>query len=90
MPGFDNPGSDTPYGYGFQWWTPSHPRGDFMASGIYHQFIYIDPTTNIIIAKTSANQGYTDPKNKLQKDETITAFQQIAEKLAASEWHTFK
>ena len=85
MPGFDNPGSDTPYGYGFQWWTPSHPRGDFMASGIYHQFIYIDPTTNIIIAKTSANQGYTDPKNKLQKDETITAFQQIAEKLAASE-----
>ncbi len=81
--GFNNPGSDTPYGYGFQWWTPSNPRGDFMASGIYHQFIYVDPTTNVIIAKTSANKGFTDPANRMQKDETITAFQQIASALAA-------
>ncbi|UTW58372.1 serine hydrolase [Kordiimonas sp. SCSIO 12603] len=85
MAGFNNPGSDTPYGYGFQWWTPSKPRGDYMASGIYHQFIYVDPSTNIIIAKTSANKGFTNPENKMQKDETISAFQQIAKRLAADE-----
>jgi CubicO group peptidase (beta-lactamase class C family) len=83
MPGFNNPGSDTPYGYGFQWWTPSHPHGDFMASGIYHQFIYVDPTTGVVIAKTSANKGYNDPANRLQKDEIITAFQTISAAIGA-------
>lgn len=78
MPGFDNPASETPYGYGYQWWTPSNPHGDYMASGIYHQFIYVDPTTGVVIAKTSANKGYTDPANRLQKDMIITAFQAIS------------
>jgi len=87
MPGFDNPGSDTPYGYGFQWWTPSNPHGDFMASGIYHQFIYIDPTTGIIISKTSAHKGYNDPENKLHKDETMAAFQTISTALGDLDWN---
>lgn len=81
--GFDNPGSETPYGYGYQWWTPSNPHGDFMASGIYHQFIYVDPTTGVVIAKTSANKGYNDPANKLQKDMIITAFQAISADIGA-------
>jgi CubicO group peptidase (beta-lactamase class C family) len=76
--GFDNPGSDSPYGYGFQWWTPSNPHGDFMAAGIYSQYIYVDPTTRTVIAKTSANKGYNDPKNKLHMDMIITAFQAIS------------
>ncbi len=79
--GFDNPDSDSPYGYGYQWWTPSKPHGDFMASGIYHQFIYVDPTTRTIITKTSANKGYNDPANRLQKDMIITAFQAISAKV---------
>ena len=83
MAGFDNPNSDTPYGYGFQWWTPSHPHGDFMASGIYHQFIYVDPTTGVVITKTSANKGYNDPANRLQKDRIITAFQAISKAIGA-------
>jgi len=87
MPGFNNPGSDTPYGYGFQWWTPSNPHGDFMASGIYHQFIYVDPTTGIIITKTSAHQGYNDPANKLDKDETMAAFQTISAALGTADWN---
>ena len=85
MPGFDNPGSATPYGYGFQWWTPSKPRGDFYAAGIYHQFIYVDPTTGIVIAKTGANKAFNDPKNKLQKDMIVTAFQAIATAIAAEQ-----
>ncbi|WP_417464448.1 serine hydrolase domain-containing protein [Kordiimonas sp.] len=78
MAGFDNPSSDSPYGYGYQWWTPSNPHGDFMAAGIYSQYIYVDPTTGIVIAKTSANKGYNDPKNKLHMDMIITAFQAIS------------
>ncbi len=78
MPGADNPGSDTAFGYGFQWWVPEHPRGDFMAVGIYDQFIYIDPTTGVIIAKTSANKKFVDPETPRLTNATIHAFQQIA------------
>ncbi|MFC4349015.1 serine hydrolase domain-containing protein [Kordiimonas lipolytica] len=85
MPGADNPGSETPFGYGYQWWIPTNPHGDFFAAGIYHQFIYVDPTTGIVIAKTSANKGFNDPANKAQKDMIVTAFQAISADLAARE-----
>jgi len=77
-PGRDNPNSETPFGYGYQWWIPVEPRGDFYAAGIYHQFIYIDPSSGIVIAKTSANKGFNDPVNKHQKEEQSVMFQQIA------------
>ncbi|NVJ97033.1 MAG: serine hydrolase [Alphaproteobacteria bacterium] len=85
MPGFDNPASETPFGYGYQWWIPTNPHDDFFAAGIYHQFIYVDPTTGIVIAKTSANKGFNDPANKGQKDMIITAFQAISADIAARE-----
>jgi CubicO group peptidase (beta-lactamase class C family) len=78
-PGYNNPKSETPFGYGYQWWLPVEPRGDFFASGIYHQFIYIDPVHNIVIAKTSANKAFNDPANKDQKAMHSAMFQQIAE-----------
>ena len=37
MPG-DNPLSDFPLGYGYQWWVPDL-SGDFSAIGVYNQFI---------------------------------------------------
>jgi CubicO group peptidase (beta-lactamase class C family) len=77
-PGHNNPKSGTPFGYGYQWWLPVNPRGDFYAAGIYHQFIYIDPTNNVVIAKTSANKGYNNPENKDQKERHSVMFQQIA------------
>ena len=86
MPGRDNPGSATPFGYGFQWWTPSEPHGDFMAFGIYHQTIYVDPTTGIIIAKTSAHRGFNDPANKTDKEESIFALQTISAALGDLGW----
>jgi len=83
MPGADNPASATPYGYGFQWWVPETPHGDFMAAGIYDQFIYIDPTSDVVIVKTSANTKYVDPTVPLTKNATIHAFQQISASIAA-------
>jgi len=87
MPGFDNPGSKTPYGYGFQWWTPSNPHGDFMASGIYHQFIYVDPTSGVVIAKTSAHKEYNDLSRRIEKDETMVAFQTISAAVGQMNWN---
>jgi CubicO group peptidase (beta-lactamase class C family) len=83
-PGRNNPKSGSPFGYGYQWWIPVEPHGDFYAAGIYHQFIYIDPTTNIVIAKTSANKGYTKPENRNQKEMHSVMFQQIAAAMANS------
>ncbi|MCJ9428520.1 serine hydrolase domain-containing protein [Kordiimonas marina] len=85
MPGHNNPLSSSPFGYGFQWWTPVEPHGDFTAAGIYHQFIYVDPTTGIVIAKTSSNKGFNDPKNADQKEMIITAMQAISVGLGAGE-----
>lgn len=46
-------------GYGYQWWIPEGDQGEFLAVGVYNQFIYINPTTNTVIVKHSANPGFT-------------------------------
>ena len=56
MPG-DNPLSDYPMGYGYQWWVPDH-SGDFSAIGVYNQFIYVSPKNKHVIVKLSANRSY--------------------------------
>lgn len=81
MPGAE--ASSNPYGYGYQWWIPEKPHGDFYAAGIYYQYIYIDPTTGVIIAKTSADQKFTDPDEPRKKSEQVAAFQAIAAHVAA-------
>ncbi len=47
-------GSDE--GYQYQWWLPS-VNGDFMAEGILGQFIYVNPSKNIIIVRMGKNYG---------------------------------
>lgn len=81
MPGAD--ASSNPFGYGFQWWIPEEPHGDFYAAGIYYQYIYIDPTTGVIVAKTSADKKFTDPNEPRKKGEQIVAFQAISAHIAA-------
>lgn len=81
MPGSD--ASSNPFGYGYQWWIPEEPHGDFYAAGIYYQYIYIDPTTGVIVAKTSADKKFTDPNEPRKKGEQIAAFQAISAHVAA-------
>lgn len=45
-------------GYGYQWWIPKSKRNDYLAIGVYGQFIYIDPKNNIVISKNSADPNY--------------------------------
>ncbi len=47
-------GSDA--GYKYQWWLPS-ASGDFMAEGILGQYIYVNPTNNIVIVRMGKNYG---------------------------------
>ena len=47
-----------PLGYGYQWWLPRADRSDYAAVGVYNQFIYVSPNSNMTIVKLSANSGY--------------------------------
>ncbi|MGJ8559700.1 MAG: serine hydrolase domain-containing protein [Litorimonas sp.] len=50
--------SDRGVGYGYQWWVPMPANQDYFAVGIYGQYIYIDPKTNIVIAKNAADREF--------------------------------
>ena len=78
----DNPLSDYPLGYGYQWWVPGGDEGEFMAIGVYNQMIYVAPESSMVIVKLSANSSYgtaedTDMASEL---ETIEFFRAIANK----------
>lgn len=51
------------YGYGYQWWIPDgsvESGGDFLARGIYGQYIYINPKSRIIVVRTAANRQFRE------------------------------
>lgn len=56
-----NCSSDNALGYGYQWWIPEGEEGEFMAIGVYGQWIYVNPSRNVIIVKTSADPNFTEP-----------------------------
>lgn len=45
--------------YQYQWWLPT-PNEDFMAEGILGQYIYVNPTKDLIIVRLGKNEGKTD------------------------------
>lgn len=68
--------SETMMGYGNQWWIPNDNAGDFLAVGLYGQFIYVDPEHDIVIVKTS-NDVVNEAKNKLYVDQMMSLFRSI-------------
>ena len=68
-------------GYGYQWWVPMGCKdGQFLARGIYGQYIYIDQINQVVIAAHSADRAFrTDGVSR----ENEVMFQQIAQTLAA-------
>lgn len=42
--------------YQYQWWIPTK-NGDFMAEGILGQFIYVNPSKNLIIVRLGKKEG---------------------------------
>ena len=48
-----------------------------MASGIYNQYIYVDPELNVVIAKISSNYKFPQEK-QFSKDSHVALFRAIA------------
>lgn len=69
--------SSSDWGYGYQWWVPGFPNTDFTASGVYNQYIYVDPVTETVIAKTSSNHRFTAEK-EYSKAAHVAIFRAIA------------
>ena len=83
MPG-PKPNSDSSneMGYGYQWWIPSQPDGDFMALGVYGQTIYVDPKNRLVIVKNSVDRDFQ--KNGFENGRIALAlWRTIAADLAA-------
>ena len=72
-----------PFGYGYQWWIPAGDEGEFGAIGVYNQFIYVNPSRNVVIVKLSANSGYglTDDDTSWREVESFELFRAISRSL---------
>jgi len=73
-----NPASSWSFGYGYKWWIPEEPEGDFLAIGVWGQFIHVDPARGVIIVKTGADPGFDDNDH-----ETVAVFRAIARSVAS-------
>ncbi|MFT5578420.1 MAG: CubicO group peptidase (beta-lactamase class C family) [Paraglaciecola psychrophila] len=81
MPGIDEV---YPLGYGYQWWIPESTEGEYSAIGVYNQFIYVNPSRDLVIVKLSAFSDYaqTDDPSSYREMETIEFFREIGQQLA--------
>jgi len=59
------------FGYQYQWWIPEHSDGEFMAIGVWGQYIYVSPKDNLVIVKTSVDPHFAD--NNYEHDEETAA-----------------
>lgn len=69
----ENPASFWTLGYGYQWWVPEDPRDEFLAIGIWGQYIYVDRMRDVVIVKTSADYDFD-----IRDYESIAVFRAIA------------
>lgn len=66
-------------GYGYQWWVPEGTQNEFMAIGVYGQWIYVNPSKQVIIVKTSADPDFT---SKNYEPKHVEFFRAIADGIA--------
>ena len=69
------------WGYGYQWWVPGPKVSDYSAHGIYNQFIYVDPESKVVVAKTSSNYNFVEER-QYTKDAHIAIFRAIAKSIS--------
>lgn len=64
-------------GYGFQWWIPERADQEFLAIGVYGQYIYINQKLGVVIVKNSADRHFADNDYEATL-ETVEFFRSIA------------
>ena len=66
-------------GYGYQWWIPvGGAPGEYMARGIYGQYIYIDTARSVVVVTTAADRKFREPG---VTDQNVAIFREIAQSL---------
>lgn len=66
-------------GYGYQWWVPvGATEGQFMARGIYGQYLYIDRPRGVVIAINGADRQFREAGINAQN---VAMFRAVAEAL---------
>ncbi|MCL6416811.1 beta-lactamase family protein [Aestuariirhabdus sp. Z084] len=80
MPG-ERDSANTNLGYGYQWWIPENPDQEFMALGIYGQYIFVDRKNDVVIVKNSADRNFM-ANDYESTDIAIAAFRAISASLA--------
>ncbi len=80
---YSRPGSNydayNAIGYGYQWWVPEGRQGEFMAIGVYGQWIYVNPSNRVIIVKTSADPNFMEKGYELKH---VEFFRAVAKELS--------
>ncbi len=76
------PTAEGDIGYGYQWWVPIGAKpGEFLARGVYGQYIYIDQSENVVIVSTAADRAFRDeeahPSNVAQFRAITKALSQL-------------
>ena len=69
-----------PVGYGYQWWVPAGEEGEFSAIGVYNQFVFVNPSRDLVIVKLSAFSDYATSldESAYREIETFEFFREIA------------
>lgn len=70
-------------GYGYQWWLPDGDRGEYLAAGVYNQYVYVDPISRVTVVKSSANRGYgtADTESAHREAESLALLRSLARAL---------
>jgi CubicO group peptidase (beta-lactamase class C family) len=67
-------------GYGYQWWIPPGAlAGEFMARGIYGQYVYINRPLGVVIASNAADRNFRDAGVSEQNIEIFRAIATAAQ-----------
>ena len=82
MPG-KRQSSKTELGYGYQWWLPQNADQEFMALGIYDQFIYVDKKSGVVIVKNSANIDFTENDYE-STNQSVALFRSVVQSLSGN------
>ncbi len=70
------PTAEGQIGYGYQWWIPiGAPKGEYMARGVYGQYIYINTGLGVVIASNAADRKF---REEGVTEQSIEMFRKIA------------
>lgn len=62
--------------YGYQWWVPRDAvPGEFLARGVYGQYVYVNQPAEVVVAINSADRDFLEAG---AFGETLTMFRQLA------------